>query len=62
MLSADRYRLETTYGDSYLFAKDRELLAFLAGEGDESLLAYRADYFPDGLELAEASSWTMSGS
>jgi len=52
-LAADRYRITSDLGESILFAKGNEFLGLLAGEGDETLLVYRADFFPNGFAVAE---------
>jgi hypothetical protein len=40
-----------------LYARGVELLGLFAGDGEESLFVYRADYFEDGFEIvAEGSS------
>jgi len=50
-LQVDAYRITGGYGESLLLARGSEFLGLLAGEDDEQLLIYRADYFPDGFEL-----------
>ena len=52
-LAADRYRITSDLGESILFAKGNEFLGLLAGEEDETLLVYRADFFPNGFAVAE---------
>ena len=47
----DKYIVISSIGNSTLLAKDDEFLAFVASSSDGSLIAYRSDYFPDGIEL-----------
>jgi len=47
----DKYILASSIGNSTLLAKDDEFLALVASSGDGSLIAYRSDYFPDGIIL-----------
>ena len=56
LLDADRYLVSSDLGESELFARGDEFLAFRAGEGDESLLVYRSDFFPDGLEIVSITA------
>jgi hypothetical protein len=54
ILEVDAYPVTTGFGESMLLAKDGEFIGLLADaeeEGEEGLLVYRADYFPDGFEL-----------
>ncbi len=51
LLDADCYTVSSELGESELFARGDEFLAFHAGDGDESLLVYRSDFFPDGIEI-----------
>jgi len=55
LLDADCYLVSSDLGESELFARGDEFLAFRAGDGDESLLVYRSDFFPDGIEIVNAS-------
>jgi len=50
-LTVDAFRVTSDLGDSILLAKDSEFLAFLAGEGEETLAVFRSDFFPDGFEI-----------
>jgi len=54
-LSVDTYAITSALGESLLLAKGLEFLAFVAGDDEESLLAYRSDFFPDGIEILEDS-------
>ena len=51
-LVVDRYRIQSEFGESFLFAKGKELLGLLAGSKEERLFVYRTDYFPNGFTLA----------
>jgi hypothetical protein len=50
-LVVDRYRIQSELGESFLFAKGKEFIGFLAGDGEGTLLVYRSDYFPKGFTL-----------
>ena len=56
LLDADCYVVSSDLGESELFARGDEFLAFKAGDGDESLLVYRSDFFPDGVEIVTVTS------
>ncbi len=56
LLDVDCYRVSSDLGDSELFARGDEFLAFRAGDGDESFLVYRSDFFPDGIEIVVDSA------
>jgi len=47
----DKYILASSIGNSTLLAKDDEFLALIASGDDGSLIAYRSDYFPEGIDL-----------
>ena len=47
----DKYILTSSIGNSTLLAKDDEFLALVASSDKGSLIAYRSDYFPDGIDL-----------
>jgi len=47
----DKYILASSIGNSTLLAKDDEFLALIASGGEGSLIAYRSDYFPEGIDL-----------
>ena len=53
-IDVERYRVASDMGEGVLYARDRELLAFAAGdeEGD-SLIVYRVDFFPLGIEIID---------
>ncbi|MCX6094196.1 MAG: hypothetical protein NTY63_05150, partial [Candidatus Bipolaricaulota bacterium] len=51
VLDVDRYRVSSTLGESDLYARGNEFLALHAGDEDNSLWVYRADFFPDGVEV-----------
>jgi len=55
LLDADRYVVSSGLGESELFARGDEFLALRAGTEDESLLVYRSDFFPDGIEIVNAT-------
>ena len=50
-LQVDAYRITGGYGESLLLARGSEFLGLIAGDDDEQLLIYRADFFPNGFEL-----------
>lgn len=56
LFDADCYLVSSDLGDSELFARGDEFLAFRAGDGDDSLWVYRSDFFPDGLEIVDLTS------
>ncbi len=56
LLDVDCYTVSSDLGESELFARGDEFLAFQAGDGDESLLVYRSDFFPDGIEIVDVTS------
>jgi len=47
----DKYILTSSIGNSMLLARDDEFLALIASGKDGSLIAYRSDYFPEGIIL-----------
>ena len=47
----DKYILTSSIGNSTLLAKNDEFLALVSSSGEGSLIAYRSDYFPDGINL-----------
>jgi len=47
----DKYILTSSIGNSTLLAKDDEFLALVSSSGEGSLIAYRSDYFPEGIDL-----------
>jgi hypothetical protein len=54
-VSVDRYLVSGDLGMGYLYARGKEFLAFSA-QGDEdgkSLLVYRIDFFPEGIEIVK---------
>ncbi|MEN6369953.1 MAG: hypothetical protein ABFD77_09725 [Thermotogota bacterium] len=51
VLDVDRYRVSSTLGESDLYARGDEFLAFRAGNEDNVLWVYRADFFPNGVEV-----------
>jgi hypothetical protein len=55
LLEVDCYVVSSDLGESELFARGEEFLAFRAGDGDESLWVYRSDFFPDGIEIVSVS-------
>jgi hypothetical protein len=56
LFDVDCYDVSSNLGDSELFARGDEFLAFRAGDGDDSLWVYRSDFFPDGLEIMSVTS------
>lgn len=56
LLDADCYVISSDLGESELFARADEFLALRAGTGKDSLLVYRSDYFPDGIEIVSITS------
>jgi len=56
LFDADCYLVSSDLGNSELFARGDEFLAFRAGDGDDSLWVYRSDFFPDGLEVVDLTS------
>jgi hypothetical protein len=55
LLDADCYLVSSGLGESELFARGDEFLALRAGTEDESLLVYRSDFFPNGIEIVDAT-------
>jgi hypothetical protein len=51
VLDVDRYRISSTLGETDLYARGDEFLALRAGDGRASLWVYRADFFPDGVQV-----------
>ena len=49
----DKYILASSIGNSTLLAKDDEFLALVASSSEGSLVAYRSDFFPDGIDLSQ---------
>ncbi len=56
LLDVDCYHVSSDLGESELFARGDEFLAFRAGNGDESFLVYRSDFFPEGIEIVSVPS------
>jgi hypothetical protein len=56
LLEVDCYVVSSDLGESEMFARGDEFLAFRAGDGDESLWVYRSDFFPDGIEIVSVTS------
>ncbi|MFC2078017.1 hypothetical protein ACFLTM_04335 [Candidatus Bipolaricaulota bacterium] len=54
VLSVDAYSITSALGESLLLAKGLDFLAFVAGDEEESFLAYRSDFFPDGFEILDS--------
>ena len=50
---ADEYLLTSNMGDSILLARGEEFLALIATSDKGSLVAYRSDFFPDGIDLSQ---------
>lgn len=55
VLDVERYAILSPAGASDLYARGAEFLALRAGDGKNVLWVYRADYFPDGVEIASES-------
>ncbi len=53
VLDVDRYLISSAAGDSDLYARGVEFLAFRADAEDGSLWVYRADFFPNGVEIVD---------
>ncbi|UCF10022.1 MAG: hypothetical protein JSW65_08175 [Candidatus Bipolaricaulota bacterium] len=54
VIEVDAYPVRSSYGDSVVLSRDGEFLALMSEDEtgrEEGLLVYRADYFPDGIEL-----------
>jgi hypothetical protein len=56
LLNVDCYLVSSELGESELFARGDEFLAFRAGDEDESLLVYRSDFFPNGIDIVSVAS------
>lgn len=56
LFDVDCYLVSSDLGESELFARGEEFLAFRAGDEDESLWVYRSDFFPDGIEIVSVTS------
>jgi hypothetical protein len=56
LFDVDCYLVSSDLGESELFARGEEFLAFRAGDGDESLWVYRSDFFPDGIDIVSVTS------
>lgn len=52
-ITAERYLIVSGLGVNELFARGDEFLAFRAISEEGSMLVYRFDYFPDGIEFVE---------
>jgi len=55
VLLADAYVVSSILGESLLLAKGPEFLAFLAGDGEETMSVLRSDLFSDGMEILPAT-------
>lgn len=53
VLDVDHCRISSAEGESDLYARGAEFLAFRAGDEDNVLWVYRADFFPNGVEIVE---------
>lgn len=51
-----QYEISGSMGTMRLFARGIELLGLFAGDSEDSMFVYRADYFEDGFSVVEASS------
>jgi hypothetical protein len=56
VLTVSRYVLSGDRGSMTLYARGVELLGLFAGDGEESLFVYRADYFENGFEIVAGVS------
>ena len=54
VLTVSRYEISGDMGTMTLYARGVELLGLFAGDAEESMFVYRADYFEDGFEIVEA--------
>jgi hypothetical protein len=52
-LAVSRYLISSETGTMTLYARGAEFLGLFAGNGDESLFVYRADYFKGGFEIPD---------
>jgi hypothetical protein len=52
-LIVSRYELVSETGTMVLYARGVEFLGLFAGDDEQSLFVYRADFFPDGFEVVE---------
>ncbi|MFC2105189.1 hypothetical protein ACFLS0_00275 [Candidatus Bipolaricaulota bacterium] len=52
-LDVSRYEISGDMGAMMLYARGVELLGLFAGDDEESMFVYRADYFEDGFEIVE---------
>ena len=52
-MEVSRYAISSDMGTMHLYARGAEMLGLYAGEGEESLFVYRADYFEDGFEIVD---------
>ncbi len=50
-LTVSQYEISGDMGTMTLFARGIEMLGLLAGDGNESMFVYRADYFEDGFTV-----------
>jgi len=55
VLDVEHYAILSAAGASDLYARGAEFLALRAGDDKNVLWVYRADYFPDGVEIATES-------
>jgi len=56
VLIVSRYVLSGDMGAMTLYARGVELLGLFAGDDEESLFVYRADYFENGFEIVESGT------
>ena len=56
-LDVDCYSVSSDLGQSELFSRGDEFLAFRAGDEDNPLWVYRSDFFPNGVEVVDLTSF-----
>ena len=52
-LTVSRYEISGDLGAMMLYARGVELLGLFAGDEEESMFVYRADYFENGFEIVD---------
>jgi len=52
-LTVSQYEISGTMGTMMIYARGVELLGLFAGDGEEAMFVYRADYFEDGFEVVD---------
>ena len=57
LLEVDCYLVSSDLGESELYAYGDEFLAFRSSGEEDSLWVYRSDFFPDGVEVVDLTSF-----